>query len=182
VNAAPGPELTTSRLRLRRWRRDDRDAFAALNGDPRVMEHFPGCLSPVQSRDLMRRLDEHFDRHGFGLWAVEVPGVAEPIGFTGLRRVDFEAHFTPAVEVAWRLAFEHWGRGYATEAARAALDFAFGGLGLEEVVSFSVPANARSLAVMARLGMRRDPDGDFDHPALPAGHPLRRHVLFRAHP
>lgn len=179
VNASSGPELSTARLRLRRWRRSDREAFAALNADPRVMEHFPGCLSAVQSRDLMRRLEGHFEAHGFGLWALErleVPGL---IGFTGLSMPEFEAAFTPCVEVAWRLACEHWGRGYASEAARAALDFAFGELGLNEVVSFSVPANLRSLAVMERLGMRLDDRRGFEHPALPVGHPLRRHLLYR---
>ena len=172
-------ELRTERLLLRRWRRGDREPFAALNADPRVMEHFPGCLSQVQSRALIQGFEEHFDAHGFGLWALELPGVADCIGFTGLKVVGFEARFTPAVEVAWRLAAEHWGRGYASEAARAALAHAFGPLGLDEVVSFSVPANSRSIAVMQRLGMRRDPGGTFEHPSLPVGHPLRPHVLYR---
>lgn len=177
--APEGNELVTERLLLRRWRRSDREPFAALNADPRVMEHFPGGLSEVQSRDLIRRIEEHFDTYGFGFWAVEVPGVADCIGFTGLKRVTFDAHFTPAVEVAWRLAAEHWGRGYATEAARAAVGHAFGPLDLDEVVSFTVPANTRSRAVMERLGMRHDAGGTFEHPALPVGHPLREHVLYR---
>lgn len=172
-------ELRTERLLLRRWKRSDREPFAALNADPRVMEHFPGCLSEVQSRALILGFEEHFDEHGFGLWAVEVPGVADCIGFTGLKVVGFEARFTPAVEIAWRLAAAHWGRGYASEAARAVLDLAFGPLGLDQVVSFTVPANVRSIAVMERLGMQRDGGGTFEHPALPVGHPLRPHVLYR---
>lgn len=172
-------ELRTERLLLRRWKRSDREPFASLNADPRVMEHFPGCLSEVQSRALILGFEEHFDEHGFGLWAVEVPGVADCIGFTGLKVVGFEARFTPAVEIAWRLAAAHWGRGYASEAARAVLEFAFGPLGLDQVVSFTVPANVRSIAVMERLGMQRDGGGTFEHPALPVGHPLRPHVLYR---
>ncbi len=179
VTGAHGPELATERLLLRRWRADDREAFAALNADARVMEHFPGRLSEVQSRDRMRRIEEHFERHGFGLWALERRDAPGAIGFTGLSVPEFEAPFTPCVEIGWRLAFEHWGRGYASEAARAAVDFAFAELGLHELVSYTVPANARSLAVMRRLGMRLDDPRGFEHPSLPAGHPLRRHLLFR---
>ena len=120
-----------------------------------------------------------FDEQGFGLWAVEVPGVADFVGFVGLHVPTFETHFTPCVEIGWRLAYEHWGRGYATEAAQRALDFAFDELHLDEVVSFTVPDNVRSRAVMERLGMTRTPDEDFDHPVLPEGHRLRRHVLYR---
>lgn len=179
VTPAPAPELATERLRLRRWDKRDREPFAALNADPRVMEHFPGCLSAVQSRDLIRRFEEHFEEYGFGLWAVESRETSELLGFTGLQVPQFEAAFTPCVEVAWRLAFEHWGRGYATEAARAALHCAFAELGLDEVVAYAVPANARSLAVMQRLGMQLDDPRGFEHPELPVGHALRRHVLYR---
>jgi ribosomal-protein-alanine N-acetyltransferase len=179
MQAQPGPELVTPRLRLRRWRASDRDAFVALNADARVMQHMPGRLSAVQSRDLLRQLEEHFEEHGFGLWALELAGGSVPIGFAGLSVPRFEAAFTPCVEVGWRLAFEHWGRGYATEAARAALDYAFGALRLRQVVSFTVPANLRSLAVMRRLGMRLDDPRGFEHPELPVGHALRRHLLYR---
>jgi ribosomal-protein-alanine N-acetyltransferase len=172
-------ELRTPRLRLRAWRAGDREPFARINADPRVMEHFPAPLGAAESDALLERIRAHFAERGFGLWAVEVPGGPDFIGFVGLSVPGFEAPFTPCVEVGWRLAAEHWGRGYATEAARAALAFGFGSLGLAELVSFSVPANARSRRVMERLGMRRDPAEDFDHPALPAGHPLRRHVLYR---
>lgn len=173
------PEIATARLRLRAWRDDDRPAFAALNADRRVMEHFPKLLTREESDALFDRIQRHFAEHGFGLWAVEAEGVAPLVGFVGLNVPTFEAPFTPCVEIGWRLAAEHWGRGYATEAARAALDFAFGPLDLPEVVSFTVPANARSRAVMHRLGMMRREEEDFDHPALAEGHPLRRHVLYR---
>jgi ribosomal-protein-alanine N-acetyltransferase len=164
---------------LRPWRDEDLAPFAALNADLRVMEHFPGLLSREESDHTVSRFRAHFDRHGFGLWAVEVIGGAPFIGFVGLAVPAFEAHFTPCVEIGWRLAAEHWGRGYATEAARAAVDFAFGTVGLEQIVSFTVPANTRSRRVMKRLGMSHSPADDFDHPKLPEGHPLRRHVLYR---
>jgi RimJ/RimL family protein N-acetyltransferase len=171
--------LRTARLVLRPWRASDLAPFASLNADPRVSEHLPGPLAGEQSDALAARIGDHFARHGFGLWALEVPGVAPFVGFAGLAVPTFDAPFTPCVEVGWRLAAEHWGRGYATEAAREAVRFGFERLALDEIVSFTVPANRRSRAVMARLGMARDPGGDFDHPRLPPGHPLRRHVLYR---
>jgi len=173
------PGLRTERLHLRRWLPADLEPFAALNADPRVMEHFSGLLFREESDALAARMAAHFERHGFGAWAVEVPGIAPFAGFIGLTVPEFQAHFTPCVEIGWRLAAEHWGRGYATEGARAALSFAFERLGLEEVVSFTVPGNVRSRRVMERIGMARSPADDFDHPALPEGHPLRRHVLYR---
>jgi RimJ/RimL family protein N-acetyltransferase len=173
------PVLRTERLLLREWRAEDREPFAALNADPRVMEHLPSLLPRPQSDALARRSEQHFASHGFGPWAVEVPGVAPFIGFVGLVVPGFDAHFTPCVEVGWRLAAEHWGRGYATEAARASAAHAFGVLGLEQLVSFTTPENMRSQAVMQRLGMTHDEADDFDHPRLPAGHRLRRHVLYR---
>jgi ribosomal-protein-alanine N-acetyltransferase len=150
-----------------------------MNADPRVMEHFPATLSRAESDATVDRITAHFDAHGFGLWAVEIPGVAPFGGFVGLCQPRFEAHFTPCVEVGWRLAAEHWGQGYATEAAKAALKFGFETLGLHEIVSFTVPANRRSRRVMEKLGMMHDPDDDFDHPILATGHPLCRHVLYR---
>jgi RimJ/RimL family protein N-acetyltransferase len=171
--------LSNGRVCLRRWRDEDREAFAAMNCDARVMEFFRSCLSRVESDAMVDRIEKHFGEHGFGLWAVEVPGVAPFVGFAGLDVARFSAHFTPCVEVGWRLAFAHWGHGYATEAARLALGYAFGPLALSDVVSFTSAANSRSRAVMERLGMRRDPAEDFDYPSLPEGHPLRRHVLYR---
>jgi RimJ/RimL family protein N-acetyltransferase len=143
------------------------------------MEHFPAPLTRAESDAMVDRIEAAFESNGFGLWAVEVLGGAPFIGFVGLAVPTFEAHFTPAVEVGWRLAREHWGRGYATEAARAALEFGFGSVGLDEIVSFTVPANVRSRTVMERLGMTHDPKDDFDHPRIPPGNPLRRHVLYR---
>jgi RimJ/RimL family protein N-acetyltransferase len=174
--------IRTHRLHLRLWRDEDLPAFAAMNADPRVMEYFPRPLSRAESDARAAGIRDHFARHGFGLWAVEVPGVDDFIGFVGLSVPGFEAHFTPCVEVGWRLAHEHWGQGYATEAARAALDFGFRRLTLAEIVSSTVPANWRSRRVMERIGMTRTPADDFDHPVLPEGHPLRRHVLYRINP
>ncbi len=172
-------EIRTDRLILRRWRDEDLEPFAELNGDPVVMAHMPLLLDRAESDALATRINEQFNQRGFGLWAVEVLGVAPFIGFVGLSVPRFTAHFTPCVEVGWRLGRTHWGKGYATEAARASLTFGFDRLGLEEIVSFTVPANTPSIAVMERLGMTRNPADDFDHPRLPEGHPLRRHVLYR---
>jgi RimJ/RimL family protein N-acetyltransferase len=171
--------LSSGRICLRRWRDEDREAFAAMNSDARVMEFFRSPLSRVESDAMVDRIQKHFSERDFGLWAIEVPDVAPFIGFAGLAVVQFSARFTPCVEVGWRLAFEHWGHGYATEAARLALGYGFGTLALSEVVSFTSETNHRSRAVMERLGMRRDPAEDFDHPALPENHLLRRHVLYR---
>jgi RimJ/RimL family protein N-acetyltransferase len=176
---ATHPTLTTSRLLLRPWREQDLATFAAMNADPRVMGWLPKPLTRTESDAMAARIRDHFDRHGFGLWAVEVPGASDFAGYVGLSVPRFEAHFTPCVEIGWRLAFEHWGRGYATEGARAALAFAFKELKLQQTVSFTVPENVRSRKVMERLGMTRSSSDDFDHPLLPEGHPLRRHVLYR---
>jgi RimJ/RimL family protein N-acetyltransferase len=175
----PALELRTHRLYLRRWRATDRPLFAALNGDPRVMEHFPAPLSCDESDGLAARIEGHFEQHGFGLWAAEIADIAPFAGFIGLSVPTFEAHFIPCVEIGWRLAAEYWGSGYATEGARAVLAFGFEQLRLPEIVSFTVPGNLRSRRVMERIGMTRNPADDFDHPALPEGHPLRRHVLYR---
>jgi RimJ/RimL family protein N-acetyltransferase len=174
-----GMELTTKRLRLRLWRDDDLPAFAALNSDSRVMQYLPQLLDRTESDALATRIRENFDRNGFGLWAVEVIGLADFIGFTGLSIPRFEAHFTPCVEIGWRLAHEFWGHGYATEAASAACNYGFSQLELKEIVSFTVPANWRSRKVMERLGMTHSPSDNFQHPLLPEGHPFRHHVLYR---
>jgi len=174
------PTLRTPRLCLRPWRDADLAPFAAINADPRVMEFFPRPLDRAESDAMAARIRDDIAARGYGYWAVDVPGVSDFIGFVGLSVPRFEAHFTPCVEIGWRLAAEHWGRGYATEAARVALAFGFGELALDEIVSFTVPANLRSRAVMERVGMTRSPADDFDHPALPDRHPLRRHVFYRA--
>lgn len=171
--------LTTERLILRRWREADRVPFQAINADPRVAEFTLGVLSPADSDAVFERIQRHFDRHGFGLWAAELRPDSSFLGFIGLSVPPFEAPFMPAVEIGWRLRSDAWGRGLATEGAREAMRFAFEELGLAGIVSFTVPANRRSRRVMEKLGMSHDPQDDFDHPLLPAGHPLRRHVLYR---
>ena len=171
--------LSGGRVCLRPWRDQDRAPFAAMNADARVMKFFRSCLSRAESDAMVGHIQAHFNKHGFGLWAIAVPGVAPFIGFAGLSVPTFSAHFTPCVEVGWRLAFEHWGHGYATEAARLALSYAFGALALSQVVSFTSVRNHRSRAVMERLGMHRNPADDFDYPSFSDGHPLRRHVLYR---
>jgi ribosomal-protein-alanine N-acetyltransferase len=170
--------LTTARLLLRQWRAEDRDAFAALNADPEVMAHFPARLSREESDAMMDRLEAGIEADGFGLWAVQERRTGVLLGTTGLGRVSFAAPFVPAVEVGWRFVRAAWGHGFATEAAGAALSFGFDAAELDEIVAMAVPHNRRSLAVMDRLGMQRDPDGDFDHPRVPVG-PLQRHVLYR---
>jgi len=172
-------ELRSERLLLRQWRDSDRLPFRQLNADPRVMEFMPELLTAEASDALLDRAQKHFSRHGFGPFAVEVLDTGSFIGFVGLSVPAFDAHFMPAVEIGWRLAFEYWGKGLATEGARTALGFGFHDLGLEDVVSFTVPANQRSRRVMDKLGMTHDPRDDFDHPNLPEGHSLRRHVLYR---
>ena len=164
---------------LRQWREDDREPFAAMNADPAVMAHLPSVLDREESDTLLDRLSAAVEARGWGLWAVERRDTGELLGFTGLSVPRHPLPFMPCVEVGWRLARPAWGKGFATEAAREALWVAFDQLGLEEVVSFTAVGNVRSRAVMHRLGMVRDPADDFDHPALPEGHPLRAHVLYR---
>jgi ribosomal-protein-alanine N-acetyltransferase len=173
------PSLATGRLLLRPWIEADRVPFRRLNADPRVMEFFPGVMSEEESDRGFDRIQDHFQRHEFGLFAVALPDNGLFIGFAGLAIPAFEAHFMPCVEIGWRLAAEYWNRGFATEAARAVASYAFGPLQLKELVSFTVPSNLRSRRVMEKLGMTYDPVEDFDHPKIPEGHPLRRHVLYR---
>jgi ribosomal-protein-alanine N-acetyltransferase len=152
--------------------------FAAINADERVMELLGGALSRAQSDVFIAELERHFDAHGYGLWALELRESGELIGLTGLNAVVFEARFTPAVELGWRLAHARWGEGYASEAARAALRFGFERAGLAEIVAMTSVLNVRSQAVMERLGMHRDPGDDFVHP-LARPRRLRPHVLYR---
>jgi RimJ/RimL family protein N-acetyltransferase len=174
-----GPTLRTERLILRPWRQEDLEPFAALNADDRVTRMLAGSADRATSDAMAARFSESFAQHGFGYWAVELPGVAPFIGALGLSVPGFDAPFMPAVEIGWRLAFDHWGKGYATEGAKAALDFGFNQAGLEEIVSFTAASNARSRAVMERLGMRSDPTDDFNHVRLGPDHPLYHHVLYR---
>ncbi|MDQ6854161.1 MAG: GNAT family N-acetyltransferase [Actinomycetota bacterium] len=173
------PQLRTRQLLLRRWRNEDRTPFAALNADPAVMEHFPATLRHDESDALVDRIEAGFEQRGWGLWAVEAPGSAPFVGFVGLNPATFDAPFTPAVEIGWRLAREHWGKGYATEGALAALAFGFDTLSLDEIVSFTTNANMRSRQVMERLDMQHDDADDFENPNVPVGDPCRPHVLYR---
>lgn len=179
MSQAAIPRLRTERLLLREWRDADRAPFAALNADPEVVRFLTRPLDQAGSDAMIERIRAHWLADGYGLWAVERQDDGSFIGFVGLAAPAFEAPFTPAVEVGWRLARGVWGHGFATEAARAALRFGFERLGLDEIVSFTTPANARSRAVMERLGMSRDPADDFDLPTVPADHPIRPQVLYR---
>jgi RimJ/RimL family protein N-acetyltransferase len=172
-------ELRTPRLLLRGWRDEDADRYAVLNADRAVMEHFPSVLSREESDASMERIRAGFAERGWGFWVVEIPGETEFAGVLGLSAPRFAAHFTPCVEIGWRLDPRFWGKGYATEGARESMRFGFETLQLDEIVSMTVPGNVRSRAVMERLGMSRDPKEDFDHPLLLSGHPLQRHVLYR---
>lgn len=173
------PILTTKRLLLRRWTDDDREDFAKINADPEVMRYRFKPLTREESDALVHRIEACFDEHGFGQWAVERVEDGRVIGFVGLEVADGEELFSPPVHIGWHLARGAWGYGYATEGASAALDYVFDAVGLPEVVSHTTSANRRSQAVMRRLGMRHDHDGDFDAPWYPVGHPYRRFVLYR---
>lgn len=164
---------------MRPWRDSDIEPYVALGADPELMRYFPWTMDRAESEASMARFRAHFAEHGFGPWVVEVPGETEFAGVIGLSYVRHETHFTPAVEVAWRLFAEYQGRGIATEAARAAVRYGFETVGLEEIVAMCTPDNRASRRVMEKLGMTRDPTDDFDHPMVPEGHPMRRIVLYR---
>jgi 3-dehydroquinate dehydratase/shikimate dehydrogenase len=171
--------IKTERLILRPWEEGDLKPFAELNADPRVREYFPNLLSREESDQSAKRMSDHIEKKGWGFWAASLIETGEFIGFIGLEDVYFKAPFTPAVEIGWRLAFKHWGKGYATEGALAALKYGFETLKLKEIVSFTPVQNKRSRHVMEKIGMTHDPKDDFDHPKLPEDHPLRRHVLYK---
>jgi RimJ/RimL family protein N-acetyltransferase len=169
--------IETARLVLRPWRGSDRLPFAEQNADPLVMRFLAGVLTREASDAYADRAEEHFARHGFGKWAVEAPGVAPFIGAVGLQHTRFEASFTPAIEAAWRFHRRYWGQGYATEAARAAIEDGFTRVGLKEIVAITALDNKPSMRVMEKLGMTRTIE--FDHPLVPEGHHSRRHILYR---
>lgn len=174
--------IETPRLLLRQWRAEDLEPFAELNADPRVMEYFPALLSRQESDQLAKRIEGKITDKGWGFWAVSLRETDEFIGFIGLNDIDhtsFPTPFTPCVEIGWRLAFAHWGKGYATEGAKAALAYGFETLQLPEIVAFTAVLNQRSQAVMKKIGMHRDPKDDFLHPKIPDGHPIKPHVLYR---
>ena len=176
---APRIHVETERLKLRDWTEADAEPFAAINSDPRVMEFFSRPLDRAESDAFLARNQAGMVANGYGLFAVEVRESGAFIGYVGLARPTFTAHFTPAMEIGWRLAREAWGHGYATEAARAVVAHAFGPLGLDALVSFTADWNRPSRRVMEKLGMTHDPADDFLHPKLPEGHKLSRHVLYR---
>lgn len=178
MNTVP-TELRSTRLLLRRWSLDDRPIFAAMNADPVVMEFYPSTLTRSESDAFVDRIEEHFEAESFGLWAVEVESTARFVGYVGLWPATFEADFTPAVEVGWRLSSEVWGHGYATEAARVVLTDGFIRLGLDQIVSFTSAINRPSRRVMEKIGMQHDSADDFDHPSVAVASPLRPHVLYR---
>ena len=171
--------LYTDRLILRRWKDSDRKPFAALNACHHVCKFLAKRLTTHESDELALKIMTHFKQHGFGLYAVERKDNQQFIGFTGLNIPSFDAHFMPAIEIGWRLSYEHWGQGFATEAATAVRDYAFAVLNLNEIVSFTTEKNTASRRVMEKIGMHYHPKDDFDHPALHENHPLRRHVLYR---
>ena len=168
--------IETKRIGLRKFTASDLDAFAALNSDPKVMQFFPSPLTKEQSVALIDRINKHIDDNGFGLWAAELRATNEMMGFVGMQVVPYETDFTPAVEIGWRLARKFWGKGYASEASIACLQYAFNKLNLDKVVSFTALSNQKSYAVMERIGMKKS--GEFDHPKIKKGHPLERHVLY----
>lgn len=171
-------EFETERLRLRQWRAADRAPFSAINADPRVMEFFPAPLTRAESDAMAHRCEAYIAERGWGFWAVEIGATSEFIGMVGLHVAAPELPFSPCVEIGWRLATKHWGKGFATEAARGALRVGFERLGVPEIVSFTAVNNVRSRAVMERLGMLEAQD-TFEHPAIPLGHALRKHCLYR---
>ncbi|MES2951292.1 MAG: GNAT family N-acetyltransferase [Pseudomonadota bacterium] len=175
-------ELRTPRVLLRQWKDSDIEAWAAMNADPLVRQYFPGVLSRADAQAETERIRAAITQRGWGLWALEVPGIHTFAGFVGLSLPGYEAPWMPAVEIGWRLMPGAWHQGYATEGAAAALHFAFTQLELPQVVAMSVPNNAPSHHVMDRIGMLRDAAADFDHPRVPADSPLRRHILHRITP
>jgi RimJ/RimL family protein N-acetyltransferase len=173
--------IITERLILRPWQDEDVARFARINQDPQVLEFLPKPLSYEETSAWVERIAQHFAEHGFGLLAASLK-TGEFIGYIGLNIPTFKAKFTPCVEIGWRLAFEFWRQGFATEGAKAVLDVAFNEIGLKEVVAFTVPANTRSIRVIEKIGMTRDFSADFRHPNLPKDHPLSLHLLYRAAP
>ena len=169
----------TDRLKFRTWNDQDVEPYFQINQDSQVTEFLTGPLTYNQVFAFVFNANNHFDKHGFTLWAVELKATGELIGFIGLSYINWDAHFTPAVEIAWRLGTKYWGFGYATEGAKACLNFGFKCINLEEIVAFTVPSNVRSIHVMEKIGMLRDWNGDFAHPKLELTHPLSKHILYR---
>ncbi len=173
------PIIQTDRLILRQWNDEDFESFAELNADPRVMEFFPATWTLEESKASMQTARKHIEMYGWGKWAVSLLATGEFIGRIGLEEMDFQAPFSPNIELGYRIAYNYWGNGYASEGAKGALEYGFKQIGLKEIVAFTPALNQRSQFVMQRIGMHHDSKSDFDHPKLAEGHPLRRHVLYR---
>ncbi len=171
--------IETERLILRTWKKEDAEKYFQMNQDPKVIELLRGPLTMEQVIDFISAVNNHADKHGYALYAAELKATSELIGFIGLNYIDWESHFTPAIEIAWRLGSQYWGKGFATEGAKASLEYGFKQCTLKEIVSFTVPANTRSIRVMEKIGLNRDVHGDFAHPQLPADHRLSQHILYR---
>jgi RimJ/RimL family protein N-acetyltransferase len=171
--------IETERLILRTWQKQDADPYFQINQDPKVIEFLPRSLTMEQVNDFIPAVNSHQDKHGYTLWAACLKETEELMGFIGLNYTTFESDFTPAVEVGWRLGSQYWGKGYATEGAKASLEYGFKKCCLKEIVSFTVPANVRSLRVMQKIGLKRDLNGAFAHPKLPDDHKLSHHFLYR---
>jgi len=173
------PVLLTRRLRLSDFSASNLPDLARMNADPEVMRYFPATLNPEESVALLQRITEHQRINGYSLFALHLNESDAFVGWCGLMVVPFEAHFTPAVEIGWRLNKIFWGKGLATEAAEAVLRLGFVELGLSEIVSFTAELNQPSIRVMQKIGMQSEPKDSFDHPKLPTNHPLQRHILYR---
>lgn len=178
-NISMTTHLETDRLILREWEDKDLEPFARMNADPVVMEYLPRVLDEKSTKRHMKEFQEHFKKHGYGFYVLETKDTGEFVGFVGLENTDFKAKFTPAIELAWRLDYEYWGQGYASEAARAVIDHAFNKLKMPEIVSFTVHDNTRMIHVLEKLGMKYQKGQDFDYPALKKGHPLGRFILYK---
>ena len=176
MNRSPSNILSTARLKLRRWVDSDVEPFVQMNQDPEVMRYFPRPNTAEETMAFITRINTFFDEHGYGLFALELKATGEFIGYTGFAKPRFESWFTPCVEIGWRLKRDAWGQGYATEAARACLDYGFSQLGMQKIYSWTALSNTPSERVMQKIGMERV--GEFDHPMIEAGHPLQRHVLY----
>jgi RimJ/RimL family protein N-acetyltransferase len=176
MEQSPSYILSTTRLKLRRWVGSDVGPFVRMNRDAAVMRYFPRINTAEESMAFITRIEAFFDEYGYGLFALESKATGEFIGYTGFAKPHFESWFTPCTEIGWRLKKAAWGQGYATEAAQACLDYGFQELGLDKVYSFTALPNKPSERVMQKIGMERA--GEFDHPMIEAGHPLRRHVLY----
>ena len=171
--------IETERLILRTWQDSDAQPYFDMNQDPKVIQYFLGALTMAQVADFIKAKNQQQQDLGYTLWAVELKKTGEFIGFIGLNYTDWPAHFTPAVEIGWRLASPFWHQGYATEGAKACLEYGFKKVGLKEIVSFSVPANLASIKVMKRIGMVTNIKDNFLHPKLPENHNFSKHVLYR---